>query len=212
MIVDITDPRSTLYFNQYLYSMHFYFLDAYVLRYAPEKIPAVLTTRYVFKNSRFYPNDINHAPLLQELGKFFRSRSDVKRMVFSDWVYAYTNDYHLAHELEENFPIDKIYVHQAHLVKPANVVQIKNPRWAYRSYFRERWLGAERGQTLSRFLINRTDCFGYSNSLASRMSQQGNLNRTMSHYFIEHNDTSDLKMLDFVCPGIIRKTLPIQAK
>lgn len=213
MIYRNADARSTLYYNRYRFSVHFNFKEAYSLRYPQNKISMMLTWRYQMRYHGEIPDSIaSYIPTVLAMREYLDGLDDIKIVLYQDFVYLYTNDPDIADHLEAQEYIRNVFVTEADLVKPAGVVELKNPRWAYRSYFRERYLGEERGSTLSRFLVSRKDCFGYSSTLYSRMQSEHSLRRSMSHYFVDHNDLRDIQMLDLVCPGIIRKTLPIKAK
>lgn len=211
MIQKILDARSTLYYNRYLYSVHAYLKDAYSLRYPVDKIEMMLIWKYQ-RHNLFGDGHVPHLPDLKNFKQFVQEQQDIKMVLFSNFVYLYTNDATIPQKLQDLPYVKNVFLHQADLVLPHDILIRENPQWKYRSYFRERYLGEERGNILSRFLLNRKDCFGYSNTLNSRMQDESGLRRCQSHYFVEHNDLRDLTMLDLVCPGIIRKTLPIQAK
>jgi hypothetical protein len=129
--------------------------------------------------------------------------------VHTDWLYVYTNN---LGDLESIIAFDP---HgngvRARVELPRDVVLLENPQHQYRSYFRGRMLNQEQGQALRRFLLNRGDCYRLTPGLHDRLSTSRHV-YVQDHFFIDHNDLRDIQMLSLVAPGIIRKTLPIQAK
>lgn len=138
-------------------------------------------------------------------------RDQIKLVVSFDCVYVYSNDPGLLTQLASAEYTDSRYGQQALVTLPRDVVCIKNPKFKYRSYFRDKTLTQEQFDQLKSFLASRKDCYGITKSL------QGNLKYArwpflQRHWFVEHNDPKDITMLSLVCPGVIRKTLPVQAK
>jgi hypothetical protein len=72
-------------------------------------------------------------------------------------------------------------------------------------------LEQEQGHALRRFLLNRGDCYRLTPGFRERLAASRHV-YVQSHFFIDHDDVRDIQMLNLVSPGIIRKTLPIQAK
>jgi hypothetical protein len=132
-----------------------------------------------------------------------------KRIFYSDWMYVYTNS--LA-------DLDRLVAAQpdgngtrARVALPRDVVILEKPQHRYRSYFRGRMLEQEQGHALRRFLLNRGDCYRLTPGFRERLAASRHV-YVQSHFFIDHDDVRDIQMLNLVSPGIIRKTLPIQAK
>jgi hypothetical protein len=132
-------------------------------------------------------------------------------------VSVYTNHRGLADRLVslDNDGVRVRLVRQAVLTKPANVVQLQESKYAYRTYFKERKYTQEQRLMLANFLNSRKDTLHPCGSLMSWLTGQFpgyvlNLNYSRSHYFVDHDHPNEGTMLSLVMPGIVRKTLPIQ--
>jgi hypothetical protein len=64
---------------------------------------------------------------------------------------------------------------------------------------------------LINFLDSRTDCFGFTTTLRQHLTRN-RYHWVQRHHFVEHNDPKDITMLSLVVPGLIRKTVSVQAK
>lgn len=137
--------------------------------------------------------------------------SEHKIMLSFDYAYIYSNSITDLETLA-NLP----YVLNPHptyavINRPRDTVLLTDPKYKYRTFFKERYLTENNMASLSKFLLNRKDCFSITEYLEKRLITGGNF-YTMSHYFVDHNNMEDLVMLQIVCPGIVRKTMTIQAK
>ena len=134
-----------------------------------------------------------------------------KIMLSFDYVYIYSNS--IADlEMLANLPyVIRTHPTQAVINRPRDTILLTDPEHKYRTFFKERMLDQNTMSVLSKFLLNRQDCFRITPELQRKLSYPKHF-YTMSHYFVDHNNMEDLVMLQIVCPGIVRKTLTIQAK
>jgi hypothetical protein len=86
-----------------------------------------------------------------------------------------------------------------------------DPKFCLRSYFREKVLDKTESERLFAFVKSREDIFGVTAGFKSSVNRF-RVHYLQRHQFIDHNDMKDITMLSLVVPGIIRKTVPIQAK
>jgi hypothetical protein len=86
-----------------------------------------------------------------------------------------------------------------------------NPVHQYRTFLKHKWWNLETSNHIKKFLLGRQDLFRISGSFQEKLERPGRL-ATQDYHFLDHNDPDLLLMLSLVCPGIINKTLPIQAK
>jgi hypothetical protein len=100
---------------------------------------------------------------------------------------------------------------RAQVSLPENVVLLKEPKRKFRTYLKDCWVPESQSPILRKFLLSRRDCYDFTPLFKSRLEHWDRF-YTMSHFFIDHDDPKDLLMLELVVPGLIRKTLPIQAK
>jgi hypothetical protein len=103
-----------------------------------------------------------------------------------------------------------LYINQAEVTLNPNAVTLKNPRHAFRTYFRERWLSNDDLSILRRYFDTRRDMFrlgpGFSNLVIGRRMW------LMSNYFVDHDEPNADFLINMAVPGIVRKTLPIIAR
>jgi hypothetical protein len=138
------------------------------------------------------------------------STIEFKLVVSGNQGHIYTNDLLFIDQLDQFDFLTKKYYSRAEITRPKNTIQLKNPKHAFRSYFKVIKLTDEQKTHLTGFLLNQ---------LTVRLSPAldewivGPFNRTQDYFFIDHNEMSWLTMLGLVRPGLIRKTQQIiQAK
>lgn len=121
--------------------------------------------------------------------------------------YVYTNDTALIEQLdlmpELNF---KTYT-RAQIVRPKNTVELRDPQYAFRSYFKTANISGHQKDQLMDFLHNQRGQVRPSPGLMRWFDLP--FNRTQDYFFVDHNCESWLTMLNLVAPGIIRKTMHI---
>lgn len=135
--------------------------------------------------------------------------ADNKQVIHSHLVYVYSNDAAALQRLVQagNDYVWNVQFQHAQLTRPPGIVLLKQPKYQYRTYFRERYQDTE---PLRKFLKNRTDCFGYSKEFGHRLTDYRFY--VQRHHFVDHHSAADAMMLNLVCANIVRETLPIQTK
>lgn len=211
-----SSPRSSLYYRDYCYATQFYIRDASSLRVLSHKhIDKYLNVRYINSGRNRWgepgPDAEQLANIHNMCDRLLAFKESYKKMVYYNHVYIYTNS---LEDLENVVSAPYVIlgpVVQADVCLPENIVFLKEPKRKFRTYLKEKWIPEGQAPVLRKFLLNRTDCYDFTPLFKNRLES---LDRfyTMSHFFIDHDDPKDLLMLDLVCPGLIRKTMPIQAK
>jgi hypothetical protein len=140
-----------------------------------------------------------------------------KTVVSFNTVSVYTNHRDLADRLVDlgNDGVRLRLVRHAAITRPANVVQLRESPYAYRTYFKERKYTQEQRLMLVNFLNARKDTLHPCGALMSWLTGQFpgyilNLNYSRAHYFVDHDHPNEGTMLSLVMPGIVRKTMPIE--
>lgn len=212
------DPvsRDRMFYDKYEYGICISLEEAGCLR---AKTTAGVLEAIRYRNharSQYYTSNSQitnrqKANLLAMLDELNLVRDRLKIVVSFGIMYIYSNDIPALQKLA-----DLPYVHfcnavQAVVDRPRDVVVISNPKFKYRSYFKEKVLEEHERDRLLNFLESRKDIFRVTSTL------KNNLNRYRVHWlarhlFVEHNDPKDITMLSLVMPGIIRKTVSVQAK
>ena len=211
-----TEPRDRLYHRDYHYSAQFYLHSAAALRKLDHsKIDAYVAYR---KESRGYYNGWreqvtsgDEQKLHNVCNLFLGFKEPFKLMVYSNHVYFYTSCFEDIESVANHPDVAHFQVTKADVCLPHDVVLLKEPKHKYRTYLKERWIPNEQTPVLRKFLLSRENLYGFTPLFKNRLSTWDRF-YTMSHFFIDHNDPKDLLMLELVVPGLIRKTLPIQAK
>jgi len=207
-------PRSILYFHKWRYVVVFYLPEASLLReLRHEKIDHTIRYRNEWLARRGGAKTIT--PLVQQtLHKacdYLLSRANpYKKIVCGNGIWLYTNN---PEDFEDIgiIPTGKLmYVNQAEVILTPDAVILKNPRHAFRTYFRERRLSNDELTVLRRYFSTRHDIFRQSPSFANLVS--GKRIWLMSNYFVDHNEPNADFLINMAVPGIVRKTLPIIAR
>ena len=134
---------------------------------------------------------------------------DRKLVISSDTVHLYTTDPSLVKDvMSMPYIQDPVYT-RAVAVGTPNTVRLKNPRYAFRSYFRQQLITPEQKTSLATFLTAQDDV-RLSPTLKWAIEHEANKSlRFFEYYFIDHDDQGVITMLGLILPGAIRKTVPI---
>lgn len=129
-------------------------------------------------------------------------------------LFLYMNDLTLAQEILNNTHIAKCELKQAVITKPRDVLIRVNPANKYRTYFRSRRYTVEQKNTLLNFYQNNKKDVMFGKSfrywiLGSRSIYTSDW--TQAHFYIDHDSTAWLSMINMLLPGSTSKTLSIQA-
>ena len=206
--------RSQLFFDQYRYSICFTVPDASCLR--AHSVQEVLKNIQWRNESRRRWNhgkniiDDDHVDLLLHVWSALAPYlGQIKFTTSYNTLYVYGNDPAVLTRIAG--PQTVQYAQQALITRPKDVVIKANPRFALRSYFRDRNMEQADQHRLREFLENRPDSYGFTATFRLTLNRDRWF-YLQRHQWIEHNSMADITMLSLVLPGIIRKTIPVQAK
>jgi hypothetical protein len=132
-------------------------------------------------------------------------------MIQYDHVFLYTNELTTLEYMSQVEYIDRWLIGQAVVVYPKDTVMLVNPVHQYRTFLKSRWWDPDTSARIKKFLLGRQDLFRIPAGFREKLERPGRL-ATRDHHFVDHDNPDLLLMLSLVCPGIINKTLPIQAK
>jgi len=120
--------------------------------------------------------------------------------------YVYANDLRLIDSVAKLPGVSYVEYSQAVVSRPKNTIQLRDPKYQWRSYFKVGKLTAEQKAHLKNFLANQTAI-----RISPALKQWINFKytRTQDYFFIDYNEPVWLTMLSLVQPGLIRKTLEI---
>jgi hypothetical protein len=166
-------------------------------------------SKFVFNN---YTTEVIDN-ILNTLKFFKQEQQPFKLTLSSNWVYVYFNDADMISRFETQCPYAKIrFAKQAEVSKPRDVVLLKDTKYAYRTYFKSRWVEAHELTALDNFFTahhedNIKPCGSFKKFLKSNKKYRSHW--LADHYFVDHNDSGYPLMLSLVLAKGVRKTLPI---
>ena len=228
-----SESRSSLYYNAYEYAMTWQQDEIGCIRSLDQKkMQSHIRVRMEYEASRN-----SH---YQRYGEKFESKFTTrcrdnlegmrallateippKKMVFfNNYLTVYTNNLGLHGRLMACDWIESVDLKRAELNLPPDTILLKNPQYQYRTYFRGRSLGKSQKGRLAAWITTQGDDIAASKSLQRFLDIEINPTRvywwrndaTESYYYIEHNSLQYETMLSMICPGMVRKTLPIVKK
>ena len=216
------DHRSSLYYSQYEWCITINISEASCLRYlgSAQFESAIRNAKYWAENDRWTDRawSITKETALRETRDVLLTETaPFKTVVSFNTVCIYTNRRRLADQLVNlgNDGVHMRLVRQAVLTRPADVVQLRESKYAYRTYLRERKYTNDQKDMLANFLHSRRDTLRVSPALdewvnGTFVGYIRNLSYSRSYYFVDHDHPNEGTMISLVMPGIVRKTMPIE--
>ena len=216
------DHRSSLYYDQYEWCITINISEASCLRHlgSAKFESAIRNARYWAEKDVWTDRSwsVTKETALRETRDVLVTETHpFKTVVSFNTVCIYTNRRRLADRLVRlgNDGVHMHLVRQAVLTKPANVVQLQESKYAYRTYLRERKYTKDQRDMLANFLHSRRDTLRVSPALdewanGTFVGYIRNLSYSRSYYFVDHDHPNEGTMLSLVLPGIVRKTMPIE--
>jgi len=228
-----SESRSSLYYNAYEYAMTWQQDEIGCIRSLDQKKTlSHIRMRMEYehsKNSLYKPYGENFESKfttrcrdnLEGMRALLAAEIHPKKMVFfSNYLTVYTNNLGLHGRLMACDWIESVDLKRAELNLPPDTILLKNPQYQYRTYFRGRSLGKSQKARLAAWVTTQGSDIAASKSLQAFLDIETRPPRvywwrndaTESYYYIEHNSLQYETMLSMVCPGMVRKTLPIVKK
>ena len=156
-------------------------------------------------------SDVQLANLLA-IGQLLKTSSEPHKHISGyDWMYIYTNDVALLETVSQSPAVTDAKYSQAVVDLPSDVVVLKHSKYQYRTYFKSKSISTESSTRVRNFLLDRTDCYRFTPGLKYMLQTRKQM-YFRDYHFVDHHDPGDMLMLAMVCPGIVRKTMPIQTK
>ena len=209
-----TVDRNTLFFGQYNYCIPFYLRHASVLRNLdPIKILKTIRSRNDWlprTNMGHHISQEDQHELIQVCDYLLARKHAFKRSVTTDFVYLYTNHPEDFADMNDVGGLVVGNCARVNVCLQPGAVTLKNPRHAYRTFFRERWLRDHELTNLRGYFQSRPDQFRLSPGF--EMLVNGRRMWLMGNYFVDHNEPQADFLINMAVPGIVKKTLPIVAR
>ena len=150
------------------------------------------------------------------------------KLVFGwNCVYIYTNDVTVSDVFQHIKNGVRLQITQVQVQGSPDIISLVKPRHSFRTYFRRREFSEQERDVLLRWVNNQQDQVHMSPALRQwlepthqgkkvfglALQWTGPRSRWSStHFYIEHDDSVYLTMLQMIKPGIIRRTLPVVKK
>jgi hypothetical protein len=122
---------------------------------------------------------------------------------------VYTNDVALIEQLRDLPFMFWMGFTEAIITRPKNTLKLKNPKHSHRSYFKLAKLSDTQKTMLVNFFVNQEGYIRLSPGLIKWIKSP--FHRTQDYFFIDYTEESWLVMLSLIHPGLIRKTIEIEA-
>ena len=214
MTKPVVVARSSLYFHQWQYVILFILPEASFLReLRHERIDQTIRYRNEWLGRRGGARQIT--PEMQQVlhtaCDYLLTRAHpYKKVVCGNGIWLYTNNPEDFADIESIPTGDILYINQAQVTLTPDAVTLKNPRHAFRTYFRERWLSNDELDALRRYFDTRRAMFRQGPGFARLV--QGRRMWLMANYFVDHDEPNADFLINLAVPGIVRKTMPIIAR
>lgn len=212
----LEESRDRLYFDKYLYSFRAYLLEANLLRswdhVEIDRRIDIRKNRQSAWHRSWTASQQDLENLHQICDKILSWGADHKKVLYYNHLYLYSNDIEFMNALSQIPFLRWTEIAEAKVNRPRGVVMLNDPKHKLRTYFRDRWLSEEQSSEFKNFLLSRRNIFHFTEIFADNLSRFRNRLHLGQHNFVDHDSAQELLMLDIVCPGLIRKTLPIKAK
>jgi hypothetical protein len=204
------EHRDRLYFDRYEYRLTWSLPSASLLRCRDIRdIDFTVDRRRKFM--QLDPFSVDYVKVIFQ--KLYEVSVPFKKVINYSELTIYTDHYQeVSAVLSPHMPYRSYALAQAQVTQPRDVVLLTNPQHSLRTYLRDRRLNPVQGEQLRRFFLSRVSHWGYSNNFTWRLQHNTSFQHMHDYFFFDHDDARDCIMLQMVTPGIVRKTLPIQAK
>ena len=215
--------KDRLFYDHYEYCIMFHLQDVDCLRTLDHaQIDRIIERKFIWRGAlrgtdqSMIPGNSAPTPArmlpdvdnLHTLADLLITSANFKLVVCASTGYVYTNDLTLIDTVSKSPGVCDTEHRRAVVCRPRNTIQLRDPKYQWRSYFRTSKLTAEQKTQLVNFLANQPE-IRISPALTRWIDL--NLNRTLTHdyFFVDYNDSAWLTMLSLVIPSLIRKTLEI---
>ena len=216
-MLDIKTPRiehrSQLYHGKYQYVIAMQYNGARYLR--------SLNYQHVANKYQHFWGlaDMPLHELLDLADQITQLGTEFKRVCSWASMHFYSNNAGLFDCLNKLPAIKVIDYRTAKVTLEKDRLLLKNPRYKYRSYLRELPVDVKKAQEFLQFVTCRSDYLNLDSGSMRRLTlaktsllTRASLYPFARHSYIQHNSLMDLTMIEMVMPGLIRKTLTVEAK
>lgn len=222
-----THRRNTFWFGKYDWCVRFHLPEAFVLRKLDhEYIDHVIKRRRDWAiriaNRSPQPGSWMHSwskveitdeqvENLHRFCDFLLGDNRARKMTITgDWIYLYTTDRALVNDILKLDYLDGPKgVHQALQVGTPNTVRLREAHNQFRTYFRHVSIDSQQKTALLKFLQAQENLRIGPALLAALIDVK--TKRLFDYYFVDHDESGVVTMLNLIVPGTVRRTVPIVA-
>lgn len=220
------ERKNCLYYNQYKYAIKWCQPLAVCLK---EKSPTGALDRFNsikrwrsqwHNRTTFQFNDECTVDVLNDILETIELlsivKSDFKLVVAGDQCWVYTNDISDISNLKLKLPGNNVgNIKEVNLIGDYDTLGLKNAKYPFRSYFREKkidteqklklldWIKAQQGQVQA----SKATSKWLAGNHYSIFSYRGH--RSHTSMFVDHSSIQHALVLEMLCPKLIKKTMSV---
>lgn len=224
--LELKKSTDRLFYDQYRYSLKLRMKDFSCLRelrnpdVTVEQVTSVVSRRFEqrcnysrFFNRRDLPTELSSRQydldnLIKMLQLLWTVRDQIKLTFSGDWGYIYSNNKKLLQSIGSKHYVHGYYIKQAVVTRPKDTIVLQTSPYRYRSFLKERqWTLADKACILA-YLENHPD-IKISRGLTYWLKYDARWHWSRRYHYFDHNDAKIELMIQLICPGIVRTTMPI---
>ena len=208
--------RTSLYFGEYAYSLKFYMPDVHVMRYQSHDMIDQILESKENNNAYLWTGDWGGrreqaVGVREHLHEFLYFLNDIlsnyKLTVQRHYGHLYTNDVNVIDTVSHLGYLRADSINQVELI-PEGILVLRDPRHAYRTYFKNQRISIKDKERLISFMLNQPSV-RTSPGLQDFLTKWPNYCYLQQNYFIDHNDMGFITMLKLVCAASLKKTITL---
>lgn len=217
------EERDRFYYDQYEYAVTFRQPELGCLRERPtnEQLWRNINQRRHYRNIYGRGPDPFTAEIIMELEdtrQFLETLGDYKLVISHDFGTVYTNDVNAVQRCQDRWDTRCSDPRRALITKPRDTILLNEPKFQYRTYFRDRALPDNTERERFRNWINAVDKkeINLSGALRRWLMDERKYRISINnkfwlqrHYYVEHNSPQYTSMIGLMCPGWVRKTCSV---
>lgn len=224
--LELKKSTDRLFYDQYRYGLKLRMKDFSCLREirksdaTVEKVASVVSRRFEqrcnysrFFNKRDLPTELSSRQydldnILEMLQYLWPIRAQIKVTFSGDWGYIYSNNKKLLQSIGNQSYVYAYYIKEAIVTRPKDTIRLQTSAYQYRSFLKERLCTLDDKARILSYLENQPN-IKIGRGLTYWLKYDTRWLWSRRYHYFDHNDAKIELMLQLICPGIIRTTMPI---
>lgn len=224
--LELKKSTDRLFYDQYRYGLKLRIKDFSCLREIRkpdatlEQVAAVVSRRFEqrcnysrFFNRRDLSTELSSRQydldnILEMLQYLWPVRDQIKVTFSGDWGYIYSNNNKLLQSISDQHYVYAYYIKEAVVTRPKDTIVLQSSPYLYRSFLKERQWTIDDKTRMRTYLENQPD-IKTSRGLTHWLKYDTRWPWSRRYHYFDHTDAKIELMLQLICPGIIRTTMPI---